>query len=152
MEYKDMFHPMLVDLSLEASTEEEVFEKIGERLKELGYVNEGYLDGIKQREQRFPTGLITQYLNIALPHSDPEFVEKPFIYIVRLTEDVECRQMGDNREMNIKNLFFLGIKEGREQVGLLQSFMNLFMEESFVERYITTKSEEEVYQLFVENI
>lgn len=119
-----MFHPMLVDLSLEASTEEEVFEKIGERLKELGYVNEGYLDGIKQREQRFPTGLITQYLNIALPHSDPEFVEKPFIYIVRLTEDVECRQMGDNREMNIKNLFFLGIKEGREQVGLLQSFMN----------------------------
>jgi len=30
--------------------------------------------------------------------------------------------------------------------------MNLFMEESFVERYITTKSEEEVYQLFVENI
>lgn len=60
--------------------------------------------------------------------------------------------MGDNREMNVRNLFFLGIKEGKEQVGLLQSFMNLFMDEVFVTKYVTTKSEAEAYQLFVENI
>ncbi len=152
MQYKEMFHPDLVDLSLKASTEEEAFEKIGTHLEELGYVNAGYLNGIKKREQAFPTGLITQYLNIGLPHSDPEFVEKPFIYIVRLVDDVACRQMGDNREMNVRNLFFLGIKEGKEQVGLLQSFMNLFMDEVFVTKYVTTKSEAEAYQLFVENI
>uniref|UniRef100_UPI00403F2AE8 PTS sugar transporter subunit IIA n=1 Tax=Candidatus Enterococcus willemsii TaxID=1857215 RepID=UPI00403F2AE8 len=152
MSYKEMFHPDLVELHLQVDNEEEAFEVIGTRLKELGYVNEGYLEGIKRREQAFPTGLITQYLNIGLPHSDPEFVEKPFIYIVRLVEDVTCRQMGDSREMNVKNLFFLGIKNGKEQVGLLQSFMNLFMDEKFVSTYTSLDKKEEIYQLFVNHI
>lgn len=152
MSYKEMFHPDLVELHLQADNEEEAFEVIGTRLKELGYVNEGYLEGIKQRERAFPTGLITQYLNIGLPHSDPEFVEKPFIYVVRLVEDVTCRQMGDSREMNVKNLFFLGIKNGKEQVGLLQSFMNLFMDETFVSTYTSLDKKEEIYQLFVNHI
>ncbi|KAF1301931.1 PTS sugar transporter subunit IIA [Candidatus Enterococcus willemsii] len=152
MSYKEMFHSDLVELHLQVDNEEEAFEVIGTRLKELGYVNEGYLEGIKRREQAFPTGLITQYLNIGLPHSDPEFVEKPFIYIVRLVEDVTCRQMGDSREMNVKNLFFLGIKNGKEQVGLLQSFMNLFMDENFVSTYTSLDKKEEIYQLFVNHI
>lgn len=37
--------------------------------------------------------------------------------------------------MTVENLFFLGIKEPKEQVGLLQAFMNLFMDETFVENY-----------------
>ncbi|MCD5003430.1 PTS sugar transporter subunit IIA [Enterococcus saccharolyticus] len=152
MSYKEMFHPDLVELHLQVDNEEEAFEVIGTRLKELGYVNEGYLEGIKRREQAFPTGLITQYLNIGLPHSDPEFVEKPFIYVVRLVAEVTCRQMGDSREMNVKNLFFLGIKNGKEQVGLLQSFMNLFMDEKFVSTYTSLDKKEEIYQLFVNHI
>ncbi|MGX7196032.1 PTS sugar transporter subunit IIA [Enterococcus olivae] len=152
MEYKEMFHPDLVDLSLKVSSEEEAFEVIGGRLKELGYVNDGYLSGIKEREKSFPTGLITQYLNIGLPHSNTEFVEKAFIYIVRLEEEVTCYQMGDSREMLVKNLFFLGIKDGKNQVGLLQAFMDLFMNEEFVQKYKSVETPEQAYQLFVDNI
>ncbi len=152
MSYKDMFSLDLVDLNVNVFTEEEAFEIVANRLSGLGMVNDNYLKGITTREKEFPTGLITQHLNIALPHSDPEYVNKPFIFIARLENDVTCKQMGDNQEMSVKDLFFLGIKNGKEQVGLLQAIMNLFMNETFVEQYRLAESPEEVYKLFVENI
>lgn len=152
MDYKKMFAPELIDLNIVAKTEQQVFEKVAEKLAEKGLVTENYYKGISQREKEFPTGLITQYLNIALPHSDPEYIRQPFIFIVRLKDPVSCLQMGDNQKIQVRDLFFLGIKEGKEQVGLLQVFMDLFMDENFVDQYKTSDSKEEIYQLFMEHI
>ncbi|MBU5585460.1 PTS sugar transporter subunit IIA, partial [Enterococcus sp. S181_ASV_20] len=63
-------------------------------------------------------------------------VEKPFVYIARLKNEVRVKQMGDSQLMKVKNLFFLGIKDPKEQVGLLQAFMELFMNEEFVRAFI----------------
>ncbi|SET78537.1 PTS system, galactitol-specific IIA component [Enterococcus malodoratus] len=152
MSYKDMFHEQLIHLEVEGASEEAVFEKVAAQLRDLGFVNEGYLRGITAREQKFPTGLITQHVNIALPHSDPEYVEKPFVYIARLKNEVKVKQMGDSQEMGVKNLFFLGIKDPKGQVGLLQAFMELFMQEEFVTRFINAQDETDIYQLFTANI
>lgn len=152
MSYKDMFYEQLIHLEVEGATEEAIFEKVAAQLRDLGFVNEGYLRGITAREQKFPTGLITQHVNIALPHSDPEYVEKPFVYIARLKNEVKVKQMGDSQEMGVKNLFFLGIKDPKGQVGLLQAFMELFMEEEFVTRFINAQDEADIYQLFTANI
>ncbi|GAX47091.1 PTS sugar transporter subunit IIA [Pseudolactococcus reticulitermitis] len=152
MDFRDMFNLQLIDLNINASTEKEVFQIVAKRLKAIGMVNDGYLEGLMKREEAFPTGLVTQYLNIALPHSEPELIQKPFVFICRLDQEVACYQMGDNQRMKVKDLFFLGIKDGKNQVGLLQAFMDLFMTESFVQTYQATKCPESVYQLFVENI
>lgn len=152
MNYKDMFYEKLIHLEMEGASEEAVFEKVAAQLRDLGFVNEGYLRGITAREQKFPTGLITQHVNIALPHSDPEYVEKPFVYIARLKNEVKVKQMGDSQEMGVKNLFFLGIKDPKGQVGLLQAFMELFMQEEFVTRFINAQDETDIYQLFTANI
>ncbi|MBO1306269.1 PTS sugar transporter subunit IIA [Enterococcus sp. 669A] len=149
MDYKSMFSPKLIDLSVEASTENEAFEKVAEKLMDEGMVNGSYLTGIVKREAEFPTGLITQYTNIALPHSDPQYVEKAFVYVCRLKGEVSCRQMGDSQEMSTRDLFFLGIKDGKNQVGLLQKFMNLFMDEAFVNQYLSIQDNEEMYELFM---
>lgn len=143
----DMLHEDLIDLSVEATTEDELFNIIGNRLLQKGYVNEGYLTGIKEREEKYPTGLITQYLNIALPHSDTEFIETPFIYIVRLTNPVLVKQMGDSQEMEVHDLFFLGIKDSTKQVNLLSQLMEMFMDKKFVTDYISYKNEVEVFEL-----
>nr|WP_253295891.1 PTS sugar transporter subunit IIA [Enterococcus raffinosus] len=147
-----MFDKQLISLEVEGESEEQVFEHVAEHLKDLGFVNEGYLKGITTREQKFPTGLITQYLNIALPHSDPEYIEKPFVYIARLKNKVKVKQMGDSQEMDVKNLFFLGIKDPKGQVGLLQAFMELFMKEEFVQAFKQEQDKQNIYQLFTQNI
>ena len=152
MDYKEMFDQQLISLEVEGESEERVFEQVADHLKELGFVNEGYLNGITAREERFPTGLITQHLNIALPHSDPEYIEKPFVYIARLKNEVKVKQMGDSQEMGVKNLFFLGIKDPKGQVGLLQAFMELFMKEEFVQAFMQEQDEKNIYQLFTQHI
>ncbi|MBO0452312.1 MULTISPECIES: PTS sugar transporter subunit IIA [Enterococcus] len=152
MDYKEMFDQQLISLEVEGESEERVFEQVADHLKELGFVNDGYLNGITAREERFPTGLITQHLNIALPHSDPEYIEKPFVYIARLKNEVKVKQMGDSQEMGVKNLFFLGIKDPKGQVGLLQAFMELFMKEEFVQAFMQEQDEKNIYQLFTQHI
>ncbi|OJG35486.1 hypothetical protein RV00_GL002671 [Enterococcus devriesei] len=152
MDYKEMFDQELISLELKGENEVEVFQQVAKQLTELGFVNEGYLNGIITREEKFPTGLITQHVNIALPHSDPEYVEKPFVYIARLKDEVKVKQMGDSQEMKVKNLFFLGIKDPKGQVGLLQAFMELFMKEEFVTEFINEKDINKIYQLFTNNI
>lgn len=149
MSTKQMFQPELIDLNVTAQDEDKLFECIAERLQLAGYVNNGYLEGIKTREKGFPTGLITEYLNIALPHSDTEYIEKPFIYVVRTTNPIRVKQMGDNQEMEVRDLFFLGIKEPSKQVGLLQELMVLFQNETFVSEYKKTTENEGVFNLFI---
>lgn len=152
MDYKEMFDQQLISLEVDGESEEKVFEKVAAHLQALGFVNEGYLKGITTREKQFPTGLITQHLNIALPHSDPEYIEKPFVYIARLKNEVKVKQMGDSQEMGVKNLFFLGIKDPKGQVGLLQAFMELFMKEEFVTAFMQEEDKMKIYQLFTQNI
>lgn len=151
-QYSQMFDICLIDLSLDAKNQSEVFETIHRKLKAGNYVDEQYLTFLKQREEEFPTGLVTQYLNIALPHTDPEVIKKPFIFVVRLLNEIIFNQMGDGKEIIVKDIFFLGIKNPKEQVGLLQSFMELFMDERFVQKYRTTTDTEILIQLLKENI
>ena len=60
--------------------------------------------------------------------------------------------MGDSQEMGVKNLFFLGIKDPKGQVGLLQAFMELFMKEEFVTAFMQEEDKIKIYQLFTQNI
>lgn len=60
--------------------------------------------------------------------------------------------MGDSQEMGVKNLFFLGIKDPKGQVGLLQAFMELFMKENFVTAFIEEQDKKKIYELFTQNI
>lgn len=145
MEFYEMFKEELVSINVEVDSEEQLFSYVAKRLKEGRYVKDSYLEGITKREEEFPTGLITKNLNIALPHSDPEHIREPFIYVVRINNNATVKQMGDNQEMKVKDFFFLGIKEPSGQVGVLQSLMNLFMNDDFVKEYIEAQSQEEIF-------
>jgi len=146
-----MFDPELISLEMDATSKEAAFELAACTLLKKGLVKESYLSGLVTREESFPTGLITQYLNIALPHTDSEHIIRPFVMIVRLKEEVTFEQMGDNQAMKTKDLFFLGIKDGKKQAGLLALFMDLFMRENFVKEYISADNPAKIYQLFETN-
>lgn len=147
MEILSLFREDWVDLNQKADNILELFESVNKDLLSKGLVNDGYLMGVTEREKIFPTGLITQYLNISLPHSDTKYIEKPFVYIVRLDNPVIVKQMGDSQEMEVKDLFFLGIKNPREQVGLLSKIMELFMNENFVKDYKKVETSKETIEL-----
>lgn len=148
MDIKNMFQIDLINTDLVVETKEETFKIVGNELQDKGFVNNEYVGGLIRREKEFPTGLITKHLNIALPHSDTEYVNKPFIYVVRLKgKPLTFKQMGDNQKLQVKDLFFLGIKDASKQVHLLSYLMDLFSNEDFVTEYSGTTNKIEIYEI-----
>ncbi|MEG2254306.1 MAG: PTS sugar transporter subunit IIA, partial [Vagococcus sp.] len=125
----------------------EVATNVSKKLEQLDLIEPTYLDAVITRENTFPTGLITKSINISIPHTDSEHVKEPFVYIVRCENDISVKQMGDNQEMTVSNFFFLGIKDPKKQVELLQVIMNLFMDDQFVRDYVECSNESSAYTL-----
>lgn len=145
--YKTMLQPDLIGLDFQEKNQLNLFQSVGKILLEKGYVTETYLESLIERERQFPTGLQTRYLNIALPHTDPEVINHPFIFVVRNSQQITMLQMGDNSETPCRHFLFLGIEDPKSQVGLLAKLMDLFSKEDFVSHFAQIDDEAAMYQL-----
>lgn len=127
----DLFTPELVFLDFEADDRAEFFEKLGKELAARGYVKDTWLDAITEREKNYPTGLACQAIKVAIPHTDPEHLEKPYIAVIRPAQPVVFEAMagmGDPVPAElIVNLGLLQHADG--QVAVLQALMGVFMDD-----------------------
>ncbi len=71
-------------------------------LHAAGHVRASYKEALLAREERFPTGLPTQVMAVAIPHTDVEHVERSFISVARLAEPVAFHEMGANATVDVQ--------------------------------------------------
>lgn len=150
-DYSELFEKDLVLLNVDADDRQELFGKVANVLLKKGYVKDSYLDALNDREDEFPTGVVTEYLPIALPHANPENVNRSFIAVVRLNNMVHVEQMGLGTDEETKNFFFLGIVMETQdlQVKLLQRFMQLMNDKDFVDQFNAIDDEDAMYDFLV---
>lgn len=141
----------LIIIDNESSDREEFFLNISNILFDKGYVEETFHDAIVEREKKYPTGLEMPKITVAIPHTDVQHIKKPFIFINKMKEkSIEFIQMGtDDLIVNPEFIVVLGIKEPKNQVGLLSTLMNLFDNEEFVYKIIQADSVEKMYDAFI---
>lgn len=142
----------LINVENESLNYESFFEDASKTLLKKGYVKESFYKAILEREKKYPTGLELPKITIAIPHTDTEHVNEPFIFINKMKEkNIEFTQMGtDDVFVKPEFIIILGIKEPKEQVGLLSSMMSLFDNESFVNEIRNSNSIEDMYKIFKE--
>ena len=90
---KEVIMRELTVLDLDAETPDQIFDVMGKRFEELGYVNERYIPSIKKRESMYPTALPTEPYPIAIPHTEADAIVKPFIAPVRLKNTISWGDM-----------------------------------------------------------
>lgn len=144
--YKEMLHEDTIFLTIDANDRDDLFEQIAERLNKLGYVKDSYAEALKKCEDEFPTGLVTKYLSIALPHVDPENINKPFIAAVKNAKPIHMLQMGSNEDMKAQYFFFLGITDSSHQVVLLQKFMLLLRNKNFTDELTSQTDPKKMFE------
>lgn len=144
MSLQDIFKTDLIDINIEVDNEPDLFAYAAKKLLAKGLVKPGYAAALTKREKEFPTGLMTKNFNIAIPHADPENVNAPFIYILRLTKPIVVEQMADREKIKVKDVFILGIKDGREQVDVLAALMNLFVNDAFAQDFLAATTAQEI--------
>ena len=124
-----LFTPGLVFFDWECATPDEVFARLEGELAPRGYIASGWLDAVRTREDAYPTGLAMPAANIAIPHTDPGFVAKPYIAVVKPAASVTFNAMaGMGAPVPAQIVINLGIAEPGGQVEALQALMNIFMD------------------------
>ena len=119
-----LFAPELVFFDWECAT-----PRLEGELVPRGYIADGWFDAVRTREDAYPTGLAMPAANIAIPHTDPGFVAKPYIAVVKPAAPVTFNAMaGMGAPVPAQIVINLGIAEPGGQVEALQALMNIFMD------------------------
>ena len=96
-----------------ADSKEAVLKEVTEALLKAGYVKENYLEHVLEREKNYPTGLILSdisetFPNIAVPHTEPEFVNTTKIVPVKLTNPVVFQNMSSpHKDLPVDFVFLI---------------------------------------------
>lgn len=124
MDIADLIDHKLIRINLICKSIDDLFEQLCATLYENGYIEDTFKVAIAKREKEFPTGLVTESLKFAIPHTDPMHVKKPFIFVVKLAQSLQFVHMGTTDQViEVDNIFMLGIEEPSQQVNLLSSLL-----------------------------
>ncbi len=138
----------LVIININAEDEYECIERLGNLLYTKGFVKDTYVQAVKDREKIFPTGLSTNGVGVAIPHTDAIHVNKPAVAIGTLERPVIFHLMGDDEQnVKVELLFQLAINEPSEQLQMLQSLVGLFTNEELLKNLQQAKDPTSVISL-----
>lgn len=111
----------------------DVIKFLSEELREKGFVKESFCDAVIERENKFPTGLYLGKINVAIPHADVKYVNKPGMAVATLQKPILFRKMDDpTLSIPVHIVFLLVLVDSNEYVKFLSSITRSFSDESFV--------------------
>ena len=107
----DMFDAKIALFHRHADSRDEALKMLAEEFMKSGVAKETFFDGILNREKVFPTGLTLNNMCVAIPHTDPEHVNRTQIGFMSLDTPVEFIEMGsDDTKIQVTMLFMLALK------------------------------------------
>lgn len=146
-----VFHDVIILNGLH--TKEEVIKKMSDYLLEKGYINEKYYKATIEREKKFPTGLSTEPIGTALPHSDAENVLKAAVLLGVLDNTVEFTDMGNSEnKLDVGIVFLMALKGENNQINYLRNIANFSKNKSNVMKIYNETDKEEIRKIFKKDI
>lgn len=128
---------------------EQAIRELAALLQAGGFVKESFTDAVIAREQVFPTGLPTQPVGIAIPHTDSEHVNRGAIAVGILVEPVTFNEMGDlEATVDVSIINVLAIPDPKAVVSTLSALAHTFQKSGFLERLSQAKTASAVAELY----
>lgn len=114
---------------------EDVVNQMAESLEERGYVKDSYSSAVLEREKVFPTGLPTEPIGVAIPHTDAEHVNNDAISIGILKEPVQFEEMGTSGGstfVDVSIITMLAISNPSQMIPLLSQLAKSYQDSDFL--------------------
>ncbi|UBH08057.1 PTS sugar transporter subunit IIA [Macrococcus armenti] len=125
----------------------ELFDHI--QINATNYVTNQFSEKLSERELQFPTGLELSGINVAIPHTDSEYVKEQFIALYTLEKSIPFKRMDDpSSDTNVNVVFVLGLNEPHAQLEVLQSLMGKMQDEAFINNLVNLKNKNEILKQF----
>jgi PTS system galactitol-specific IIA component len=113
--------------NLEANTDLEAIAFLADELVRQGVVKESFKSAVLEREQTAPTGLQTEKIGIAMPHTTEEHVIRKGLAAGFFCSPVPFRAMGmPETEVKTQIVFLLALTDPHGHLDLLQELAAAF--------------------------
>lgn len=117
-------------LFTEQRNKNKLLEELSAVLKAGGKVKDSFSKAVIERERKFPTGLKTEYVGVAIPHTDSVHVNEPAIAIALLENKAPFIEMGTTSDdVQVEIVFMLALKKAEDQLEMLQILIDLIQDE-----------------------
>jgi len=147
----DMFDAKIALFHKHAKDKEEALGILADEFMKSGVAKDTFLDGIITREKTFATGLSLNNMCVAIPHTDPEHVNRTQIGFMSLEEPVEFIEMGtEDKQIPVTMMFMLALKEAHQQLDMLMKLMDVFQNDELMEKFKAVDNFEDYYKLIEE--
>ena len=142
-----LFNKQIILFDELVETRQEAESLLADQFMLEGVGTEQFGESILKREAEFPTGLNTETVGIAIPHTDSDKVLIPQIGFMRLKTPVTFKQMGDNSPVAVKLIFMLALRKSEDQLKMLQTLMALFQDSQKVDRLLRISDKQEFLKI-----
>ncbi|WP_412990203.1 PTS sugar transporter subunit IIA [Pediococcus siamensis] len=124
----------------------EIVKKMSKNLLSKKLVTTDYPRAVKDREIKFPTGLPTEPVGVAIPHTDPKYVVDNAVSVAVLKYPIEMTVMGTTtNKVSVSIIFLLSLAQSNKQLNILKRIMSVVQNQSLLKSF-STESDEEITQ------
>ena len=143
-----MFREDLILIKPQVADREELLRLMAAKVEAKGMVLPSFTEAVLKREIDYPTGLSTECINVAVPHTDACHVKTQAIVVAKVDPPVEFAAMGMSDDVILVGyVFMLLLKKDNAQVPLLQKLMNLCADETAAGQLKAANTVEEVLRV-----
>lgn len=142
-----------------AKTQDEVFAEVADKLVAANYVKDDFLAHVKEREANYPTGIdltpiSTELPNVAIPHTEGEYVNERLVVPVKLANPLKFHNMiVPDEELEVKFLFMILNNDPEGQANILAQIMDFLGQTSVddLNKLFQMDDPSAIYQFLMEN-
>ncbi|POT55506.1 PTS suar transporter subunit IIA [Citrobacter amalonaticus] len=120
---------------------DEIIRQLAQPLINDELVVGDFAEHVLKREENFPTGLPTEPIGVAIPHTDHKHVRRNAIALGILPEPVLFADMGGEPEpVPVRIIFLLALSESNKQLNALGWIMEMIQDSTFMESLLNMKT------------
>lgn len=128
---------------------DEALKLLAVRLYESGYVRESFGTAVLRREKTFPTGLPTEPVGVAIPHTDSEHVNVSALAVGVLTYPVPFQEMGSlESEVDVRIISMMAISDPKSVMPVLRALALAYQDREFLSSLKDCQDEEMILSVF----
>ena len=144
----ELFDASDVFVQMEFNTKQDFFEFITNHLQKENKIKEGFKDSLVNREESFPTGLVTETMGIAIPHTEYEYANTNQIVITTLKQPLEFKRMDDPTEnVDVSIILLILFDKPEKQPEILKQIMTTIQDKSFLDELLQQENVDNVLKL-----
>lgn len=137
----------LIVLNADVNCADDCIRLMGALFEQFGYVESGYAEAVAAREVEYPTGLPGKIINIAIPHTNNELVNKPAIGVIIPKQPITFQMMGTkDLQLECELIIPLAVKDSKQQLTMLKKMMKIIQDGELLKKIRDSKDKREITQ------